>query len=80
MYLLTFVTLIIGIIAIYAQVLAVQTARIAATQTGIGGYMMSWQAAAVTMGANILDTNAAGYAPIKALGTGRRRRLQPDLQ
>ena len=66
MYLLTFVTIIVGIIGIYGQVLAVQTARIAAQQTGLAGAMLSWHAAAVAVAANIIDTPGAYTAVAQA--------------
>ena len=55
MYLLVITTLIIGLIGIYAQVLSVQAARIAAGQNGLAITMMTWHAAAVSMAASLVD-------------------------
>jgi len=60
MYLLAIVTLIIGMLSIYAQVLSVQAARIAANQTGLAVTMETWHSAAVSMAANIIDNPPAG--------------------
>lgn len=61
MYLLTFVTLLIGIIGIYTQVIAVQTIRFSQQQTGIAPTMMTWHAAAISMAQSIILTNNAAY-------------------
>ena len=57
MYLLAIVTLIVGILSIYAQVLSLQAARIAANQTGFAQTMMEWHGAAVSMASKIISTN-----------------------
>jgi hypothetical protein len=56
MYLLVVVTLVIGLLSIYAQVLSLQAARIAEGQTGLANTMLMWHAAAVSMGASIVDS------------------------
>jgi hypothetical protein len=68
MFLLTFVTLIVAFVGIYAQVLALQTARFYASQQGIAQEMQIWHAAAVSMAASIIDTNSAAYAPFTTTG------------
>ena len=59
MYLLVFVTLIIGMVGIYAQVLSLQAARIAASQTGLAKAMMVWHGGAVSMASAIINTSPA---------------------
>lgn len=60
MYLLVFVTFIIGLLSIYGQILSVQAARLAAAQTSLASAMSIWHSAAVSMAASILDTNPPG--------------------
>ncbi len=62
MYLLTFAFLIIGMLGIYTQVLAVQTARLAASQTGIAQAMTDWHGAALSLANNVIS-------PLPASGT-----------
>jgi hypothetical protein len=59
MYLLVIVTLVIGLISIYAQVLSLQAARYAANLTGMANTMVQWHGAAVSMGAAIIKTPGA---------------------
>ncbi len=61
MYLLVFTTLVISLLGIYTQVLAVEVARLAAQQSGVGAAMLTWHSAAVSMAASILDTNQYDY-------------------
>ena len=61
MYLLTFVTLLIGIIGIYTNVIALQTAQSALKATGIAPAMLVWHGAAISMAQSILQTNSAGF-------------------
>jgi hypothetical protein len=65
MYLLAIVTLVIGLLGVYAQVLSLQAARFAASQNGLALTMMMWHDAAVSMGASIVDTGQfpPGSAP-----------------
>lgn len=63
MYLLAFATLLIGIIGIYTQVVAVQTARMAGHQQGIAPAMLTWHAAAVSMAQSIVQTNPSYSTP-----------------
>lgn len=60
MYLLVFVTLVIGLIAIYGQILTAQTARVAAAQTGFAQTMQKWHAGAVSMAISAIK---GAYAP-----------------
>ena len=60
MYLLVFITLVIGLTSIYTQILVVQAARIAAHQTSIAQTILTWHTAAVSMAASIIATNASG--------------------
>jgi hypothetical protein len=64
MYLLVIVTLVIGMLSVYAQVLSLQAARLAAAQTGLARTMVDWHYAAVSMGAKIVDTQ--GLFPVGA--------------
>jgi len=59
MYLLTFITLLIGLIGIYAQVIALQTARMVAQQTGIAMTLIQWHSAAVSMARSVISVNAS---------------------
>lgn len=59
MYLLVFVTLVIGLIGIYGQILTAQTARVAASQTGFAQTMMDWHSAAVSMGGSVIKGASA---------------------
>ncbi|MER2520595.1 MAG: hypothetical protein ABTQ34_07900 [Bdellovibrionales bacterium] len=61
MYLLVFVTLVIGLIGIYGQILTAQTARIAAGQTGFAQTMQDWHVGAVSMAVSVLK---GGYSPV----------------
>lgn len=60
MYLLVFVTLVIGLLGVYGQILTVQTARVAAGQIGFAQTIQDWHAGAVSMAASVLK---GGYAP-----------------
>lgn len=60
MYLLVVVTLVIGMLSIYAQVLGTQAARIAAKQTGLAANMSIWHGAAVSMAKAIISTAPGG--------------------
>jgi hypothetical protein len=63
MYLLVFVTLMISIIGLFTQVFALQTARLAAHQSGIGSAMLQWHAAAVSMAVSIIKTGPLAIPP-----------------
>lgn len=58
MYLLVFITLIIGLVGIYAQVVSLEAARIASNMTGLAKNMIIWHSAAISMGASIVDTGS----------------------
>lgn len=62
MYLLVVVTLVIGLLSIYAQVLSLQAARYAASLTGMANTMVIWHGAAVSMGADILKHPPGGLS------------------
>jgi len=47
MYLLVFVTIVISLIGVYAQILTVQTARLASGQATIAQAMLTWHATAI---------------------------------
>jgi hypothetical protein len=57
MYLLVVTTFLIAIIGIYAQVAALQTARMAAGQSSIGQAMLQWHTAGISMASSIIKTN-----------------------
>ncbi|MBV8061238.1 MAG: hypothetical protein JO253_06910, partial [Alphaproteobacteria bacterium] len=57
MYMLVFITLVIGLINIYAQILTVQTQRLAARQVGLARTMQQWQTAAISMANSIYYEN-----------------------
>lgn len=56
MYLLVIVTVVIGILGLYAQILSLQAARIAESRFGLAAAMSTWHSAAVSMGGSIVDT------------------------
>jgi len=65
------VTLLVGLIGIYTQVLGLQTARMFSHQSGLAKEMLTWHAAAVSMAASIIRTNytgPTGYAAIATTG------------
>ena len=64
MYLLVFVTLVIGLVGIYAQVLSLQAARIASSINALGTNMVEWHLAAISMGGSILQTNLPASIPV----------------
>jgi|SRR5215469_804104 len=68
MYLLVFVTLAVSLVSVYAEVLAAQTSRLYAAQTGLAQQMVAWHTAAVSMAASIIDTNSVGYAAFANTG------------
>ncbi len=57
MFLVVFVTLVISIIALFGQVLTLQTAKINAAQIGLMQTMMAWHAGAVAVGKTILPAS-----------------------
>lgn len=59
MYMLVFITLVIGLVNIYAQVLVVQTQRLAQSQVGLARTMQQWQVAAISMANSIYYENGA---------------------
>lgn len=77
MYLLVFTTLMIGIIGLYTQVLALQTARLAAHQSAVGSAMLQWHSAAVSMAASIIRTNPAAYNAVKLNGCSLTYVMEP---
>jgi hypothetical protein len=70
MFLLVFATLITGLIGIYAEVMSLQAARMAANQNGIAQAMLTWHAAAVSMAVSIIKTNPAAYPGAPGTGPG----------
>jgi len=68
MYLLVFVTRAVSLISVYAEVLAAQTSRLYAAQTGLAQQMVAWHTAALSMAASIIDTNPTGYAAFASTG------------
>jgi hypothetical protein len=58
MYLLVFVTLVISLIGIYAQVISVQAARLASNQTAVIQQMLRWHSTAIS------QTRYAAISPI----------------
>lgn len=59
MYMLVFVTLVLGLVSIYAQVITVQTQRLAARQVGLASTMQQWHTAAMSMANSIYYQNGA---------------------
>lgn len=61
MYLLVIVTLIVGLLGVYAQIVALQAARYASSLSGLGKTMVLWHGAAVSMGAKVVATPGATF-------------------
>ncbi len=57
MYLLVIVTLVIGLLSIYGQVLSLQAARLAALQTGFAKTMILWHEGALSMASKVVTSS-----------------------
>jgi hypothetical protein len=68
MYLITFTLLIVGILGIYTQVFAIQTARLFASQTGIAQTMIAWHSAALSLADNIVNPSTGSGGGVIGAG------------
>jgi len=59
MFLFTFVFLVIGMLSIYTQVFAVQTARLFASQTTVAQAMINWHSGALSLAQGVINPQTA---------------------
>lgn len=64
MYLFVFVFLVIGLLGVYTQVFAVQTAKIFASQAGVAQMMVAWHSGEVSLGKNVVHPTPASVCSL----------------